>query len=154
MQCQFCNHHFIMGGHYGWHLRAYHPGKQLGSKCLHTAATPEQPQEVSRTIKRRRLSELRAANTLSSQPIVALEDNDEVLVSIEMPDCRGTAPDPASQDASLRQRPPPRLMVRQVIHRSLFSHIRDPSWNPLSPFSNAYEYKLARFFHQSKSSMK
>lgn len=154
MRCQFCNHHFIIGGHYGRHLRAYHPGKQLGSNSLQTAATPEQPQGVSRTIKRRRLSELRAANTLSSQPIVALEDNDEVLVSIETPDRRGTAPDPVSQDASLEQRLPQRLMVGQVIHRSLFSHIRDPSWNPLSPFTNAYEYKLARFFHQSKTSMK
>jgi hypothetical protein len=45
-------------------------------------------------------------------------------------------------------------MVGQVIRLSIFTHIRDPSWNPLSPFSNAYEYKLARFFHQSKTSMK
>jgi len=109
---------------------------------------------VSRTIKRSYLSRLRAANTLSSQPIIALEDNDEVLVSLETPDCRGTAPDPVSQDASLEQRLPQRLMVGQVLHQSLFSHIRDPSWNPLSLFTNTLEYKLARFFHQSKMSMK
>ena len=47
-------------------------------------------------------------------------------------------------------------MVGQVIRQSLFIDIRNPSWNPLFPFMNhdAHEYKLARFFHQSKTSMK
>ena len=66
---------------------------------------------MSRTIKRRRLSELRATNALSSQPIAGLEDNDEVLFRIETPDRKGTAPVPVSQDASLEQRLPQRLMV-------------------------------------------
>jgi len=61
---------------------------------------------------------------------------------------------PDSPAASLEYHLPHSLMVGQAIRRSLFIHIRSPSWNPLSPFTTAYEYKLARFFHQSKTSMK
>jgi len=45
--------------------------------------------------------ELRTTNTLFSQPIVTLEDYDEVLVPIEIPESTATAPDPVSEDASL-----------------------------------------------------
>ena len=96
MRFQFCKHHFIIEGHYSLHLHAYHHGKQLGSNSHQTAATPEQPQGVYRTIKRRLLSELRAVNTLCSQPIIALENNDEVLIGIETLDRRGTALDAVS----------------------------------------------------------
>jgi len=101
MQCQFCNHHFIIGEHWGRYLRAYDPGKQLGSNSLSTAAMSEHPQELSSTIKRRCLSELRAASTLCREPIVTLENKDEFPVRIETLDHRGIGSDPFRQDASL-----------------------------------------------------
>ncbi|KAF8414858.1 hypothetical protein BGX38DRAFT_1147781 [Terfezia claveryi] len=62
--------------------------------------------------------------------------------------------DPLSPHPCTEEYPPQSLQVGQVIRQSLFTQIRNPSWNPLLPFTNAYEYKLARFFHQSKTSMK
>ena len=35
-----------------------------------------------------------------------------------------------------------------------FQHIRSQHFDPLAPFISAYEYKLARFFPQSKTSLK
>ena len=35
-----------------------------------------------------------------------------------------------------------------------FQHIRSVAFRPLLPFTNTYQYKLARFFHNSKISLK
>jgi len=153
MRCRFCNSHFTTAGQYGRHLRTHHPGKALGSNSSHEG-TSLATQGVLRTIKRTRLTNSSSmTNTLSSssQRIVDLNNP---LVNAKSPDSRCTPTDPVSPDESLEERLPASLKVGQVIRRSIFTHIRDPSWNPLSPFSNAYEYKLARFFHQSKTSMK
>jgi len=149
MRCQFCNHHFTTAGHYGHHLHANHHRKELGSNCLQKALPPE-PQSVPRNLKRRRLNNLGAMNASPQQDL----DNNHNLDSIETPGGRRATVGPDSPAASLEHHLPHSLMVGQAIRRSLFTHIRSPSWNPLSPFTTAYEYKLARFFHQSKISMK
>ena len=81
-------------------------------------------------------------------------DRNHGLDGIKLPDSRGTPMAPDDRVASRQQHLLEVRMVGQVICQSLFIDIRHPSWNPLIPFSNAYEYKLARFFHQSKTSMK
>jgi len=149
MQCQFCNHHFTTAGHYGCHLRANHHGKELGSNCLQKAPPPE-PQSVPRNLKCHRLNNLGAMNASPQQDL----DDNHNLDSIETPGSRRAIVGPDSPAASLEYHLPHSLMVRQVIRHSLFTHIRSPLWNPLSPFTTAYEYKLARFLHQNKTSMK
>ena len=42
----------------------------------------------------------------------------------------------------------------KVIGAFIFQYVRSQQFNPLAPFANAYEYKLARFFHESKTSLK
>ena len=42
----------------------------------------------------------------------------------------------------------------KVIHISIFQHIWCPQYNPLALFEYVYKYKLAWFFHQSKTSLK
>jgi len=41
----------------------------------------------------------------------------------------------------------------KVIGTCIFQYIRSPDFNPLTPFENAYEYKLARYFHRSNASL-
>ena len=49
---------------------------------------------------------------------------------------------------------PPEYEAGRVIRTFTFQHIRSGQFNPLAPFANAYEYKLARFFHESRTSLK
>ena len=42
----------------------------------------------------------------------------------------------------------------KVICTFEFQHIRSAAFRPLAPFTNAYKYKLARFFHNSRTSLK
>jgi len=149
MRCQFCNYDFTTAGHYGRHLHANHHGKELGSNCLQKPPPPEL-QSVPRNLKCRHLNNLRATNASPQQDL----DDNHNLNSIETPGSRRATVGPDSPAASLEHHLPHSLMVGQAIRRSLFTHIRSPSWNPLSPFMTAYEYKLAHFFHQSKTSMK
>jgi len=130
-------------------LHANHHRKELGSNCLQKAPPPE-PQSVPRNLKRRCLNNLGATNASPQQDL----DDNHNLDSIEIPGGRRATVGPDSLVASLEHHLPHSLMVGQAIRRSLFTHIRSPSWNLLSPFMTAYEYKLARFFHQSKTSMK
>ena len=149
MRCQFCKHQFISAGHYGRHLRTYHLRKELNY-----SSWPKTPlldlQDMSGTIKRCRMNSPKGSNRVASKPTATGN------LSIEKctPNRRGTFPDPLNPDRPTDQRLPQSLQVGQVIRKSFFTHIRDPSWNPLLPFANAYNYKLARFFHQSKTSMK
>ncbi|KAF8433151.1 hypothetical protein BGX38DRAFT_1146209 [Terfezia claveryi] len=52
------------------------------------------------------------------------------------------------------QRLPPEHAAGKVIKECIFRYVRSWQYNPLSPFANVYEYKLARFFHDSKISLK
>src|SRR5437868_5039394 len=85
--------------------------------------------------------------TLANKP----PSNSTVLTNVNI---ENTLPDPLNPHSPAEELLPLSLQVGQVMRQSLFIHVRSPSWNPLAPFINAYEYKLARFFHQSKTSMK
>jgi len=61
MRCQFCNNHFTTVGHYARHLRDNH-SKEQRSQSIHEAP-PRNLQSVPMKHKRRRLSNLVAANT-------------------------------------------------------------------------------------------
>ncbi|KAF8424431.1 hypothetical protein BGX38DRAFT_1147204 [Terfezia claveryi] len=52
------------------------------------------------------------------------------------------------------RRLPPEHAAGKVIKECIFRYVRSLQFNPLSPFANVYEYKLARFFHDSKISLK
>jgi len=41
----------------------------------------------------------------------------------------------------------------KVIGTCIFEYIQSPDFNPLAPFENVYEYKLARYFYRSKASL-
>ena len=49
------------------------------------------------------------------------------------------------------QRRGPEYVAGKVIGMCIFQYVRSERFNPLAPFDNVYEYKLARFFHRSKT---
>ncbi|KAF8435536.1 hypothetical protein BGX38DRAFT_1286409 [Terfezia claveryi] len=152
MRCQFCNYQFTVAGHYGRHLRKKHPGKEL--QLPKKPATPD-PHSLSGTLKRRRKysddAVLRVTNGVTEH---GSEATPTVLGNIRLPSIAQISSDTLSPHQCTEEYLPQSLQVGQVTRQSLFTPILNPSWNPLLPFTSAYEYKLARFFHQSKTSMK
>ena len=49
---------------------------------------------------------------------------------------------------------PPEVEAGKITQTFTFAHIRSKQYNPLAPFTSAYQYNLARYFHESKASMK
>jgi len=154
MRCQFCHYRFTVAGHYGRHLRKNHPGKELHPNAPEKASRAD-PQSLSGPLKRRRKYSVDAPNRVTNG--ITQDSSDAplaVISNIRLGSIAQTSSDPPSPHTSTEEYLPHTLEVGQVIRQSLFTQNRNPSWNPLSPFTNAYEYKLARFFHQSKTSLK
>jgi len=49
---------------------------------------------------------------------------------------------------------PPRYEPGNIVEVCVFKDVRSRQFNPLVPYENVYEYKLVRFFYQSKTSLK
>jgi len=95
-----------------------------------------------------------ASHVRDLQPSSHTSHHNHGLDGIKSPNREATPLAPDDPVASHQQYLSEELMVGQAIRRSLFIDIQNPSWNPLFPFTNAHEYKLARFFHKSKTSRK
>jgi len=48
----------------------------------------------------------------------------------------------------------PRYKSGKIVKVCVLKDVRSRQFNPLAPFENVYEYKLARFFYKSKTSLK
>ena len=68
------------------------------------------------------------------------------------------SPQEPTPGVEILQQSPKRLPLEyeagKIICTFEFRHIRSAAFRPLVPFTNAYEYKLARFFHNNKTSLK
>ncbi|KAF8416009.1 hypothetical protein BGX38DRAFT_1281065 [Terfezia claveryi] len=124
-----------------------------GKNCNSPRKGKQDPHRLSGTLKRRRTYSVDAVLRVTNR-VTEHGSQATVLGNIGLPSIAQPSSDTLSPHQCTEEYQPQSLQVGQVIRQSLFTPIRNPSWNPLLPFTSAYEYKLARFFHQSKTSMK
>jgi len=73
---------------------------------------------------------------------------------------RHNCPDPHASAQVVRKpgkgllRLAPRSEAGKIVKVCVFKDVRSRQFNPLAPFENVYKYKLARFFHENKTSLK
>ncbi|RPB27285.1 hypothetical protein L211DRAFT_846112 [Terfezia boudieri ATCC MYA-4762] len=144
-------------GHYGQHLWSKHPDEPLvdvqepsvvisykRGRTL-TLSTPKSPKRHKDTVETPAIDRITLASSVSPQS-----------AEIESRRTPNHSPDPEKSTEVVGnltggpQRLLPQYAARKTIKVYIFQHIRSQQFNPLTPFDNVYEYKLARFFHESK----
>jgi len=145
MQCQYCHLVFQSGRHYGRHLRADHPNQPVAGHSDKSAIDVPEPSLVTAYKRHRTLS--------SAVPPFLKRPKGSIGTTAAAADRQEPTP-PTEEPRSSPESLPPQYAAGRVIKRSIFKHVRSQQFDALAPFANVYEYKLARFFHQSKTTLK
>jgi len=173
MQCLHCHFEFRSAGHYGRHLRSQHPNEPVvplfdeprvdlqelsavvGSK-RGRALTWMIPGPSKRPRSNVQSSEI-ANTTLGGSTSQQGTRNECAGIRHNCPDPQGSTQESTQVVARPGKGPlrlPPRYEAGKVVKVCVFQDVRSRQFNPLAPFESVYEYKLARFFHESKTSLK
>ena len=175
MQCDFCHFNFTSAGHYGRHLRSKHPDKrhqqskqQVGdsqrppaddlvplsapTSAPHgrSAARPRADSESGKGYSVKCLKTLhQEQRSIESQTITAAESSNAILNS----PTEHSIPVTPQEPPIIIQPLPAEYAVSRVLHIQPFANAHSSQFNPLAPFENVFKYKLARFFHESKTTL-
>jgi hypothetical protein len=146
MQCQYCHFTFKVAGNYRWHLRAQHPDRDPNESLAFQESLVAT--NSKRHSKRPRTSSTTIAKSVKHWKVSVSARNTHNDTKNIQEDVSGPGkPEPAHYLL------PSEFEAGKVLKTSIFKSIRSPQYNPLAPFQNMYEYKLAWLFHQSKTSL-
>lgn len=150
-KCLWCRKTFVRAGAFSNHVRREHPDLLETMGALHEASTSDSTQSTNSNCRK-------FSNLPLYKPPDKLNDDDfEELPLYNDPSADTTDPSAdiemdiedqngGATEASLTT---PDLTI---VRHQRYETENQPSWNPLSPFSNALEYKLARFSIEVRSS--